>query len=72
MRISQEEKDQMLINKNRELLERQLEIMESQRVNVTEDSILSDMLPHAKPPKILQSLDGGLTPVKQTVVEYYI
>lgn len=50
MRISQEEKDQILINKNRELLERQLEIMESQRVNVTEDSILSDMLPHAKPP----------------------
>ena len=50
LRISQEEKDQILINKNRELLERQIEVMESQRVNVTEDSFMSDMLPHSKPP----------------------
>jgi hypothetical protein len=48
--MSQEEKDQILINKNRELLERQIEIMESQRVNVTDDSFMSDMLPHSKPP----------------------
>jgi hypothetical protein len=50
LRISQEEKDQILINKNRELLERQIEVMESQGVNVTEDSFMSDMLPHSKPP----------------------
>jgi hypothetical protein len=70
--MSQEEKDLILINKNREVLERQIEVMESQRVNVTEDSFMSDMLPHYKPPRVLQSLDGGVTPVKQTVVEYYV
>jgi hypothetical protein len=62
-----------LINKNRELLERKLQIIENYTVNVTEDSICSDTMPHSKPPQILQSVEGGVTPVKmESVVDYYV
>jgi hypothetical protein len=64
VQISQEEKDQILIFKNREALDRQMKIHENHAVNVTEDSISSDMLPHSRPPQSLSCLDASVTPVK--------
>lgn len=46
--LTQEEKHNLLISKNREALAQQLRLMESYTVNVTEDSL--DMAPHANPP----------------------
>ena len=48
--ISQEEKYEVLINKNREALEQQMKMLENYAVDITEDSMSSDMLPHANPP----------------------
>ena len=67
MQISQEEKDQILIFKNREALDRQMMIHENNAVDVTEDSISSDMLPHSRPPQSLSCLDASVTPVKMMV-----
>ena len=41
----------MLINKKREALELKMSILENNTVNITEDSMSSDMLPHSNPPK---------------------
>ena len=64
LRISQEEKDLILINKNRELLDRKMQVFENYAVNVTEDSLSSDMMPHSKPPQALSYIDATVTPVK--------
>ena len=48
--ISQEEKMELLINKNRQALEFRLQLQENHAVDISEDSMSSDMLPHSNPP----------------------
>lgn len=74
--ITPEQKIQMLIIKNREALENQMRVLENHAVDITEDSICSDMLPHANPPLGLTSFishdDKMKTPNKSTVQDYYV
>lgn len=55
--LSQEEKDNLLITKNREALELQMRLMDNHPVNITEDSVASDTLPHSNPPMSLSFID---------------
>jgi hypothetical protein len=50
------------------MLDRKKQIFENYAVNVTEDSISSDMMPHSKPPQALSYLNTSVTPVKQQVL----
>jgi hypothetical protein len=47
----------LLITKNRAALDFKTQLIENHAVDVTEDSMLSDMLPHAKPPQSLSFID---------------
>jgi hypothetical protein len=58
--LTQEEKQHLLINKNREVLEHQMRLLENYAVDVTEDSLCSEMLPHANPPLSLSFVESGL------------
>jgi hypothetical protein len=76
--MSIEEKESFLIAKNREALEHQMQVLENRAVDISEDSMCSENLPHANPPLSLQILDKSPkdqnNAIRQdhSVKEYYV
>ena len=55
--ISDESKQKLLISRNKDALDRQMRILDNTAVDITEDSMYSDILPHANPPFHLSVFD---------------
>ena len=52
--MSQEEKEQYIINRNREALEHKMNLISNYAVDIEEDSMDCGRLPHAHPPNALR------------------